>query len=304
MSKHDPRSSLRIWFHALRPFTYAASIVPVLVGSMIWQSLNLTLLFSTLMGSIAIQAGTNLANEYFDYTQGIDKADSMGPAGVILKGILCPEHVLYAAILSFATGAVFGLYIVSQVGWIILLIGLTSILAAWFYTAKPLALGYRGLGELEVFIFMGNIMVIAAYYVQARSFSWTPLLISIPIGLLVTAILHANNLRDVMQDDERGRITWVVIACRRLGQERGRRISCWIFYAMIVGAYLLIAGLIVAKIAPLPTLITFLTLPQAYRVISLTASGIKGRPLSLVVRGTALLHMFFGCALAFGYLLK
>ncbi|HKM51243.1 MAG TPA: 1,4-dihydroxy-2-naphthoate octaprenyltransferase [Candidatus Bathyarchaeia archaeon] len=305
MPQQGLRKSLKVWFHALRPFTYPASIVPILVGSVAWQlrPLNLFLLLSTLLGSVAIQVGTNLSNEYLDYTQGVDKSDSLGPAGVILEGKLAPLHVLYAAILAFAVGAGFGLYIVTQVGWVILLVGLASILAAWFYTAKPLALGYRGLGELEVFFFMGPIMVTAAYYVQARSLSWNPLLISIPVGLLVTAILHANNLRDIVQDNERERVTWVVLACRWFGMERGREVSCWVFYAMIAGAYAILVGLVALKIAPVPALIVIITIPQAYKLIRFVASGVKGRPLSLVVRGTALLHMFFGCALTLGYLL-
>ena len=275
------------------------------MGSVAWQDnhLNLILLLSTLCGSVAIQVGTNLANEYFDYTQGIDKADSLGPAGVILEGKLAPLQVLYAAIFSFAVGAGFGLYIVTQVDWIILSIGLVSILAAWFYTAKPFSLGYKGLGELEVFIFMGPIMLTAAYYVQARSISWTPLLLSIPVGLLVTAILHANNLRDVAQDNERDRITWVVLACRLWGMKRGRDVSCWGYYAMVAGAYVVLVGLVAIHVAPVPSLLTLLTTPQAYKLIKFVASGVTGKHLSLVVRGTALLHMFFGIALTLGYLL-
>ncbi|HMK83971.1 MAG TPA: 1,4-dihydroxy-2-naphthoate octaprenyltransferase, partial [Candidatus Bathyarchaeia archaeon] len=257
----------------------------------------------TLLGSIAIQVGTNLSNEYFDYTQGIDKSDSLGPAGVILEGKLAPLNVLYAAIMAFALGAGFGFYIVTQVGWVILLVGLASILAAWFYTAKPLSLGYRGLGELEVFFFMGPIMVTAAYYVQAKSLSWNPLLLSIPVGLLVTAILHVNNLRDIVQDNERERVTWVVLACRWFGMKRGREISCWMFYAMIAGAYLMLVGLVAIKIVPVTALIAILTIPQAYKLIRFVAAGVKGKRLSLVVRGTALLHMFFGCAITLGYLL-
>jgi len=304
MPQQGLRQRLKVWFHALRPFSYPASIVPVLVGSVAWQPkpLNMFLLLSTLLGSVAIQVGTNLANEYFDYTQGIDKSDSLGPAGVILEGKLAPVHVLYAAILAFAVGAGFGLYIVTQVGWVILLIGIASILAAWFYTAKPFSLGYRGLGELEVFFFMGPLMVTAAYYVQARTLSWNPLLVSIPVGLLVTAILHANNLRDIVQDNERERVTWVVMACRHWGMKRGREVSCWVYYAMVAGAYTILVGLVIINVAPVPALFTILTIPQAYKLIRYVASGFTGRPLSLVVRGTALLHMFFGCALTLGYL--
>ena len=298
---------LNVWYRALRPFSYPASVVPVLVGSVAaWKGgyMDWTLFLCALFGSVAIHAGTNLANEYFDYTQGVDKADSLGPAGVILQGKLRPKHVLEAATLAFVLGAIFGTYIVFQVGFVILALGLASILAAWFYTAKPLSLGYRGLGEPEVFIFMGPIMVIGSYYVQTRSFAWTPLLVSLPVGLLVTAILHANNIRDVVQDMDRSRITWAVLACKSWGMKRGRDFSRRIYYAMLAGAYATLVGLVVAGTAPVFTLLTFLTIPQAYSLIRFVASGVKGRPLSRAVRGTAYLHMSFGATLTLGYLLS
>ncbi len=298
--------TLNVWYHALRPFSYPASIVPVLVGSVVaWHDghANWVLFLFALFGSVAIQAGTNLANEYFDYVQGVDKPDSLGPGGVILEEKLRQRQVLWAATLAFAVGAIAGLYIVAQVGWIILFLGLASVLAAWFYTAKPLSLGYRGLGEPEVFIFMGPVIVTASYYVQARSFAWTPLLVSLPVGFLVMAILQANNLRDIVQDRERGRVTWAVLACRVWGMERGRNLSRWVFYAMLAGAYVTLTGLVAANAAPLPALLTFLTIPQAYWLTRFVASGVEGRPLSRAVRGTAFLHMSFGATLTLGYLL-
>ena len=297
---------LSVWYHALRPFSYPASIVPVLVGSVVALQdgyANWPLFLAALIGSIAMQAGTNLANEYFDYIQGVDKPDSLGPAGVILEGKLKPKQVLRAATLAFAFGVVLGVYIVSKVGLVILAIGLVSVAAAWFYTAKPLSLGYRGLGELEVFIFMGPVMVIASYYVQTRSFAWPPLLASLPVGLLVMAILHANNMRDVVQDKERDRITWAVLACRLWDAKRGREFSRWIYYVMLGGAYISIIGLIADRTAPLFALLTFITLPRAYSLMRFVASGVEGKPLGAVVRGTAFLHMSFGATLTLGYLL-
>ncbi len=306
MQQRSNRHSLAVWYVALRPFTYPASIVPVLVGSAVaWYRghTDLVLFLLTLFGSVAVQAGTNLANEYFDYVQGVDRADSLGPAGVILGGKLRPRQVLCAAIVAFGCGTIAGVYIAAQVGWIILVLGVTSVLAAWFYTAKPLSLGYRGLGELEVFVFMGPVTVLASYYVQARSLAWSPLLLSLPVALLVTAILHANNLRDIVQDNERHRITWAVLACRSWGMERGRIFSRFVYCAMLAGAYMILTGLVATHAAPLPTLLTFLTIPQAYWLIRFVASGVEGKALSRAVRGTARLQMSFGVTLTVGYLL-
>ena len=299
-------TNLKVWYHALRPFSYSAAVVPVLVGSVAaWRDGHVDgiLFLAALIGSVFIQMGTNLANEYFDYVQGIDKPDSLGPAGVIIQGKLPARDVLIAAILAFTTGGVLGIYIVIQVGIVILVVGLVSLLFAWFYTAKPFSLGYRGLGELEVFIFMGPVMVAAAYYVQTRSFALTPLLISLPVGFLVMAILHANNLRDIEQDMERGRLTWVVLACKFWGFERGRRIACWGYYLMLVMAYLILIALFAMTIVPWVVLLTLVTVPQAIHLMRFVSSGIRGKPLSRAVRGTSLLHLTFGVTLTIGYLL-
>lgn len=301
------RARLKVWYEALRPFSYPASIVPVLVGTAVAWSLGQVfwdLFIVALLSSVAIHAGTNLANEYFDFTQGVDRVDSLGPAGVILRGELTPRHVFWAGALAFTTGGVLGTYLVLKVGWPVLLIGVGSVLAGWFYTAKPFSLGYRGLGEAEVFLFMGPVMVLGSFYLHARSLNLTPLLISLPVGLLVMAILHANNLRDVVQDDERERVTWVVLACRRLGFERGRKFSNALYSAMIAGAYVIVVILVIVGVAPLYVLLILITLPHAYRLTRFVDSGVEGKPLSLAVRGTARLHMKFGATLALGYVLE
>ena len=301
------KKGLRVWYEALRVFSYPASIVPVLVGAVVaWQHVrvDLMLFVLTLFGSVAIQVGANLANEYLDYVQGIDKMDSLGPAGVILRGELPARQVFYAAVFALAVGSAIGFILVYEVGWFVLLIGVASVLAAWFYSAKPLALGYSGLGELEVFVFMGPVMVIGSYFVQARMLAWTPFLVSLPVGLLVTAILHANNLRDVVQDDERERVTWVVLAGRWLGKEKGKAVSIWIYCMMILGSYVIMLVLAGFGLVPLLALLTILTAPQAFSLIKFALSGVEGKPLNRLVRGTARFHMIFGCALALGYALN
>jgi len=298
--------NLRIWYTALRPFSYSAAVVPILVGTAVaWHDghFEATLFFAALIGSVFIQMGTNLANEYLDYVQGIDKPDSLGPAAVIVQDKLSARQVLTAAILVFAAGTALGIYIAIQVGIIILAVGLVSLSFAWFYTAKPFALGYRGLGEPEVFIFMGPVMVLSAYYVQARTFAFTPLFISLPVAFLVMAILHANNLRDIEQDMERGRLTWAVLSCKLWGNKRGRQVACWGYYLMLTIPYVILIYLSVMVVVPWLVLTALLTIPQTVQLIRFVSSGIRGKPLSRVVRGTSLLHLTFGLTLTIGYLL-
>ena len=299
--------SLKVWYHALRPFSYPASIVPVMVGSVIaWQigPVDLFLFVITLIGSVAAQAGTNLANEYLDFVQGVDREDSLGPAGVIIKKELSPRQVFRAAATAFSVACAIGLYLTWRVGWFILMLTVVSALAAWFYTAKPLAFGYRGLGEPEVFIFMGPITVLGSYYVQTKTATLTPLLVSFPIGFLVMAILHANNLRDVAQDDQRNRVTWAVLARRWLGAKTGRAMSNLLYYAMIAAPYFIIMLLASLGITPLLTLLTIITAPEAIQIIRFVHSGVEGRPLGYAVRSTARLHMLFGTTLTLGYVLS
>ena len=195
MVGRSKRSGFVVWYEALRPFSYPASIVPILVGAVVAWSVGWfywDLFLIVLFSSVSIHVGTNLANEYFDYVQGIDDVDSLGPAGVILRGELGARSVLWAAVVAFALGSVMGIYLTWRVGWPILLIGVGSILAGWFYTAKPFSFGYRGLGEAEVFFFMGPCMVLGSFYVQARTLNVGAFLVSLPVGLLVMAILHAE----------------------------------------------------------------------------------------------------------------
>lgn len=287
-----------VWLRATRPFSLPASVVPVLVGTALATDLAFdpALFVLALLGSILIQVGTNLANEYFDYVQGLDSETSLGPVGVILQGLLSPGAVLTATLGAFAMGAAMGLAIVWVVGWPILAIGVASLLAAYFYAAKPLALGYRGLGEVEVFVFMGPLMVMAAYYVQARQWGWDPLWASLSIGFLVTAILHANHARDIDDDKAKGRITHAILL--------GRRGASHEYLLLVVSAYLVLAGLVATgAVSPL-ALLALLSLPKAARLVYLAYTEMRPQALNALVRGTAHLHGQFGLLLALGLALS
>jgi len=299
-------TKLQLWYDVIRPYSLPATAVPVIVGTDIaWHhgQVNGVLFLLALFGSVSIQIGANLANEYFDYVQGIDKEDSLGPAGVIIRGELPPKQILSATLLAFFAGVMFGAYFVFIYGWPILLVGVISVLAAWFYTAKPLSLGYRALGEVEEFTFMGPVIVVASYYVQVGSLALTPIFVSLLVGMLVLPILHANNLRDVIQDDERDRLTWVVLAYRRLGAKKGKAVSIGIYCSSIAGAYVTLIVLTLLHQIPFSGLLALLTIPEAYAMIKFVRSGIEGKTLNRLVRETARLEMLFGIMLTLGYAL-
>ena len=288
-------ASVRTWLVALRPVSFTASVIPVLVGTAIAaQDVFRPVLFVlALLGSMAIHAGTNLVNDYFDHVKGTDNEESLGQSGVIQRGMLSPRAVLIGGLIAFALGAAIGLAIAAMTGWPVLALGLASVAAGYFYTASPFSLAYRGLGEVVVFIFMGPVIVIGAYFVQTESWAWEPLVASLPIGLLVAAILHANNVRDLENDRRNGKWTLAALA--------GRPIADYEYIALMLGGYAVVVAMTIAGSAPWPILVTLVTLPLALRIVRLEGQQQSARGLNLVLAQTAGLHMLFGVLLAFGF---
>lgn len=291
------RRSLRIWWQTLRPWSYTAAVIPVLLGAAIAAYdgyADLGRLLLALIGAIAIQAGTNLANEYYDDQKGLDKVQTIGIGGAIQRGELSARQVLIAALIAFGIGAAIGLYLVSLTGPFLFWLGLISIAVGYFYTAEPLALAYRGLGEVAVFIFMGPVIVVGSYYVQTQQVTLPVVLASLPVGFLVAAILHANNLRDLDLDRQFGKRTLATI----LGRARANLE----YYLLIGGTYLSLLLTVLFGVAPWWTLIALLTLPLAIRPMRIVAREHEPHRLQPVLRQTARLHTQFGLLLILGWL--
>ncbi len=286
---------LRTWWGAIRPWSYTAAIIPVVLGTAIAAYdgfFNVWFFLLALIGSIAIQAGTNLMNDYYDYTKGTDTPQALGTGGALLRGDLTPRQIFIGGLVSFGLGSLIGLYLVSVTGPFILWLGLFSVLAGYFYTAGPFAFAYTGLGEIAVFIFMGPVMVVGAYYVQAEQVTLPMILASLPVGFLVAAILHANNLRDLESDREKGKRTLATI----LGRE-GANVE---YYLLIGGTYLSLLVLVLLNIAPWPTLIAAVTLPTAVKLMKIVANNSEPKALQPVLRQTAKLHSQFGFLMVAG----
>lgn len=226
-------SPLQIWILASRPKTLPAATAPVIVGLAVALSegvANLLPALAALLGALLLQIGANLANDVFDFKKGADKGDRLGPLRVTQAGLLSPGQVMAGMGVVFGLATLIGVYLVWVAGWPIVLIGLCSILAALAYTGGPYPLGYNGLGDIFVFIFFGPVAVCGTYYVQALTVSPAAWVAAIPIGLLATAILVVNNLRDVDTDRQAGKRTMAV----RLGR-RGAQIE---YALLLAGAYL------------------------------------------------------------------
>ena len=207
-------SKLRIWIQAARPQTLAAAFVPVCVGASLAfhdQQFDLLATAVALLCAFLIQIGTNFANDYFDYKKGADTDERIGFERATAKGLISAESMRNATIFTMGLAFLFGLYLVWHAGWVILWIGLASLLFGVLYTGGPFPLAYNGLGDLFVFIFFGIVAVMGTYYVNALEWSSGSFWASLAIGALSTNILVINNLRDIEQDRQTGKNTIGVI---------------------------------------------------------------------------------------------
>jgi 1,4-dihydroxy-2-naphthoate polyprenyltransferase len=224
---------------AARPRTLPAAIAPVLVGTAgaierVDDLPRVGAFIAALIGSIFIQVGTNLANDYSDAKRGADTVDRLGPVRVTASGLVAPRSVLIATWLAFGVAIAAGIYLATVAGWVILVVGAASIAAGVLYTGGPRPYGYAGLGELFVFLFFGLVAVNGSYYVQLEELDWLPFALSVSVGFLATAILVVNNIRDIDTDRRVGK--------RTLAVRIGRRPARLVYIVLLVLALLVAIG--------------------------------------------------------------
>ncbi len=292
-------SRLSIWVEATRPYSFTASVTPVLIGSVLGimdGPFSFGRFLLALIGSLFLQIGTNMINDYYDHLSGVDTLESMSGSQVIQRGMLTPGEMYWGGIASFAIGSVCGLLLVMLCGWPILALGIVSVLAGYFYTANPLPLAYLALGEATVFIFMGPVIVVGAYYVQREAFALAPFLISLPVGCLVAAILHANNIRDLNFDIEHGKNTLATVI--------GRHAANWELALLMYGAYVITAILVLFSYAPWPVLLTFATLRHAIPAVRIAFETDKVEALNEALMCTVKAHLEYGVLLIVGLLVS
>jgi 1,4-dihydroxy-2-naphthoate octaprenyltransferase len=285
---------------AARPRTLPAAIAPVLVGTAaaIEKVDDLTRVgafIAALIGSIFIQIGTNLANDYSDAKRGADTVDRLGPVRVTAAGLVAPRSVLIATWLAFGIAVAAGIYLATVAGWVIIAVGAASIAAGVLYTGGPRPYGYAGLGELFVFLFFGLVAVNGSYYVQLERLDWLPFGLSIAVGCLATAILVVNNVRDVDTDRRAGKRTLAV----RLGRDGARRL----YLALVGGAYLALLVTLAANGGPWWALLGFLSAPLAIKPTRAVRTRTDGPALNGALAGTGALLGAFSLVLSAGLLI-
>ena len=286
-----------VWTQAIRAPSLSAAAIPVMLGVAVAARegfFSLGRMILALLGAMAIQAGTNLINDYYDFRSGADSEQSLGPSMVIQRGLLSPDQVWRGGIVAFAMGAVIGLVLVYLCGWPILAIGIPSVAAGYFYTASPVSLAYVALGELTVFIFMGPAIVMGAYFVMAMHFSSAALWASIPLGFLVAGILHANNIRDIESDRQH---------CKRtLATMLGRAGANYELIALDVAAYASTVLAVLLHAIPWIALAAFITVPRTLDQVRIMTRENDPRKLNLGLFRSIQLHMEFGLLMIAAFL--
>jgi 1,4-dihydroxy-2-naphthoate octaprenyltransferase len=294
-----PRGTVKLWLLAARPRTLPAAVAPVLVGTSLaatQDDFSVLPFLAALIGSVFIQIGTNLSNDYSDARRGADTEERLGPVRVTAGGLMPPKRVLVGTYVAFGIAVAAGLYLAAVAGWELLVVGAASILAGVLYTGGPRPYGYEGLGELFVFVFFGLVAVVGSYYVQTEDLRWEAFALAVPIGLLAAAILVVNNVRDIDTDARAGK--------RTLAVKLGRNGARLLFAAMITVAFAAPAATWAFGGLTAWVLLTLAAVPLVPPLVETVFTRTDGPALNQALADTGRLLAVFSLLLSAGVLLS
>ena len=283
------------WVLASRPPTLWAGIAPVVVGTAIAlddEVFRLDVFAAVLVTAVAVQVGVNFANDFADAVRGADAAERIGPTRAVATGLITARAMRNGVVVAFGVAAAAGLYLATVAGPIVLALGAASLLAALGYTSGPAPYGYRGLGEVFVFVFFGLVATVGTRFVFDESAPGRAWICGVVMGLLAAAILIANNVRDIETDRDAGKRTLAVII--------GRRASRWLYAATVVGAFLVIAVATPLGGLPAGALLAVAAAPLAATPIRSVATRVDGPGLVGALQATARLQIVTAVLLGAG----
>ena len=288
---------MKTWWLAIRPKTLPAAFCPVLVGAAcaLSQGVFSPLIFAAAMaGTLLIQISVNLANDYFDFKHGIDARDRKGPIRVTQSGLIAPESVRNAFILTLAAALVPGIFLICVGGKVILAVVLASVVCTVCYSGGPYPIASNGLGDIFVFVFFGPVAVCGTYYLMAGAVSLSSLAASIPVGFLITAILVVNNLRDIETDARAGKRTLAVI----IGHGRTRAE----YMVLVLGAFLIPCLMFASGGYRAAVLLPLAVFPLSFPLLR-AVSEQRGEALNDILARTAKLSLWFSLLFTLGLIL-
>ena len=289
-----------VW-EILRPFAYTASAIPVLVGGAVASVDGLfqwAPFIAALAGAMLLHSGTNVINEIYDVRRGVDTIASPRASHALVKGRLTERAAFAVAFGAFVLAIVAGLYLIALRGPAIVGLGLLGLAGGYFYTAPPFEYKYKALGVPLVFFLMGPLMVEGSYFAVTGAWSMEALIASIPVGLLVAAILDGNEWRDISEDSRAG--------IRTLSGGIGKQYAHYLYVSLVLGAYMVLGVAVALHLLPPEALLAILSLPflaQVIRSAELGATG-QARAIAMIDLQTARLHLAFGALLVVGLLLS
>ena len=294
------KSKLKEFFMCTRPHSYPASIAPVLFGAT--YALGYEIKFSILkfilflLACLLIQAATNLFNEYYDYKHGLDKIDSEGISGSIVKGNLSPREVMVGALVLYALAFILGLILTFMTSLYVLLVGLVCMLAGYFYTGGKYPIAYSPFGEVVSGFFMGTIIISLSFYFQTGNVNADIIVVSLPLFIMIGAILLANNIRDLDNDKESGRRTYAILV--------GRNNAIKTLANSFVVVYFLNIVFAVTKYVSWYNLLVLATIPLAIKIIKGFSANNDKKTMAPFMVLTAKLTIFVGFIMSLANILK
>ena len=292
------QSKPKIWALSARPKTLLAAVGPVTMGAAMALDegeINAVILVITLAAAVLIQIGTNLANDYYDFMKGADTEHRIGPTRATSAGLVSPAEMKKAFLIAFGLAIVLGFFLVLKGRTPILIIGIVSIICGGLYTAGPFPLGYLGLGELFVLIFFGPVAVGGTYYLQRADITPQVLIAGMAPGLLASAILVVNNLRDISGDKTAGKKTLIV----RFGYNFG--VAEYLF--CVITACLIPVYLCVSYDSNYFCMLSLLTLIAAWWPMKTVCSKPTAQQLNKVLAQTAVLLIIFSILFSLGWVI-
>lgn len=288
----------KVWWQLTRPHTLTASFVPVLLGTALAiheTKIHFGLFLAMLIASLLIQAATNMFNEYYDYKRGLDNEESVGIGGTIVRDGVKPRTIMQLALVLYLISILIGVYICMSTSWWLAAIGLFCMVIGYLYTGGPLPIAYTPFGELFAGFFMGMGFILISFYVQTGAVSLTSILISIPITILVGAILLSNNIRDLDGDKEFGRKTLAILL--------GRKNAIYLLAGMFIVSYAWVFVLMLMGYSSAWLTIVVLSAPKAIKA----TKGFIGKTIPITMmpamKATAQTNTIFGFLLSIGLFL-
>ena len=284
------------YIQAVRTFSFPASMIPCLLGAMLALLMGTSVVWWLMpfivVSLLLLHAASNVTTDYDDYNKGVDREETMGGSRVLVQKLLEPKQMLRFGFTLFALAIVVSIPIILERGLIILLLGIIGIIGGYFYTAKPFSFKYHALGDIIIFLMYGPAIVAGTFFALTGTFSWAAVYASIPLGLLITGILQANNLRDIIHDRKANIKTLATIFGE--GFAKGE------YVFLIIGAYLTVVVLVLFDVLSLWSLLVFLSLPVALKNMNM----IKGvtiedtGKIAMLDAMTAQLTLMFGVLLS------